>query len=136
MDGGKGKDVLVGLEGSDELIGGRDKDKMTGGEGEDLFIYTNKKDGSKKGAKVTDFMEGEDMIGVAGKRFKVKGKEGDLLKDKFITIGSEAESKKTRFIYDDTSGLLVYDENGSGRGKDFAPAKLGKGLSEIDIMIL
>lgn len=136
MDGGKGNDVLVGMEGDDELIGGRDRDKMTGGEGEDLFIFTNKKDGADKGDKIRDFTEDEDMIGIVGRKFKVKGKEGDLVKDKFITIGSEAESKRTRFIYDDASGLLTYDQNGSGNGKDFVLAKMEKGLSNIDIMIL
>ena len=58
LDGGMGKDTLMGGGGADMLIGGMGDDKLTGGGGADKFVF-GMGDGEDT---VTDFTDGVDMI--------------------------------------------------------------------------
>lgn len=59
LNGGAGRDILVGTAGDDVLIGGPGADTLTGGGGRDQFVYTSVLDG---GDTLTDFQLGSDRI--------------------------------------------------------------------------
>ena len=70
--GNAGANRLLGMGGADYLSGGKGKDVLTGGEGADIFVL-----GRKSGRDtVTDFVDGEDFIRVAG--FSGIGDPSDL----------------------------------------------------------
>jgi serralysin len=61
INGGKGNDILLGGKGDDTLIGGTGNDVLTGGSGKDVFVFA-----SGGNATITDFRQGEDVIGLSG----------------------------------------------------------------------
>ena len=126
--GGIGRDRLVGGKGDDELMGGKDIDTLQGDSGADIFLYTNKKDGGKKGDKIRDFDVLEDTLVFKGKAFDDALQRNRTLKKKFFTIGSRAKRANHRFIYNDRSGLLSFDPDGNGSAKAFKLARMDSGL--------
>ena len=128
LKGGSGRDRLVGGDGEDELMGGRDVDTLQGNKGADMFVYTNKKDGGKKGDKIRGFDVTEDTLVFKGKAFDDAFKRDRTLKKKFFTIGSKAKRANHRFIYNDQSGLLSFDSDGKGGDKALKIARLDAGL--------
>jgi hypothetical protein len=124
MTGDRGNDTLTGLDGDDELTGGRGVDRMTGGEGADKFIYTNFQEGEGRGDRIQDFDVEDDMIVVNAKSFRIQGKSGEILNERFFVVGSEAENQAQRFVYDDRRGVLF----ASGGGQEIVLAKMDRGL--------
>ena len=61
LDGGVGNDSLTGGAGNDWLHGCQGVDTLTGGEGNDTFVINP---GSVR-TLITDFVSGEDMIGLS-----------------------------------------------------------------------
>jgi Ca2+-binding RTX toxin-like protein len=110
LTGGKKADVLKGGAGDDLLNGGLGKDKMTGGLGDDVFAFTTKL-GKTNVDRVVDFSSVEDTIHLASKTFGRIAK-GALSKEAFH-IGSKAHDKSDRIIFNEKTGALSYDADGS-----------------------
>jgi Ca2+-binding RTX toxin-like protein len=112
----RGDDDLTGSNKGDVLDGLAGKDTLEGGGGKDVFRLSQKAGGANAD-EIIDFKVGKDVIELSKDIFtKVKfdGK-GDLAKGTFV-VGEEAADGRDRIIYDDESGKLFYDKNGSGRG--------------------
>jgi Ca2+-binding RTX toxin-like protein len=101
LSGGKGADILSGMGGKDTLTGGADKDKF-------VFAHT----GALNADRITDY-ESEDGIVLYNSVF-AKLTLG-LLATANFHIGAEAVDKNDYVIYDDTTGELFYDKDGTGR---------------------
>lgn len=76
--GNEGDDTLLGANGDDNLYGNRGNDTMTGNDGADIFVL-----GTCDGSDiVTDFIDGQDKIGLLGdltfKRLKLTQKGNDV----------------------------------------------------------
>jgi Ca2+-binding RTX toxin-like protein len=124
--GERGRDALNGGAGNDMLNGGPGSDRLTGGEGDDTFVFAN----PKQPDRVTDWTQG-DVIALAKSAFKAIGPKGVLAEDRFH-IGSEAETKKQKILYDDETGWLSYARKGSDTANPLAFARIGKGLTDFD----
>lgn len=127
-------DVLKGGTGRDVLYGGNGKDTLTGDAGQDVFVFNTKPNKKSNLDKVTDFNVKDDAIWLDNSVFKALGKKGteakpaQLTKDFFIK-GSKAKDKNDYVIYDNKKGVLYYDADGSGKGKQVEIATLSKKLA-------
>jgi Ca2+-binding RTX toxin-like protein len=63
IDGGGGRDTIIGSTGADTIIGGGAGDLLTGGGGADTFLFRSITE-SRPGAKdiITDFTQGQDIL--------------------------------------------------------------------------
>lgn len=119
IDGGAGNDRLVGSNsddillggiGDDTLIGGKGADSLTGGEGLDSFRFDSLNQG---GDTITDFTDELILIRAGG--FGGGLVAGKAISTEQFTLGSGAADASDRFIYNNTSGELFFDRDGSGK---------------------
>jgi uncharacterized delta-60 repeat protein len=108
--GATGVDNFYGNAGNDLLVGGKGSDFLTGGEGEDTFRLS----GDTKTDHITDFWSGEDRIELDNLVFKAMLTEGQLAAVQFAQ-GTVATTATQRILYDQPTGNLWYDVDGSGK---------------------
>jgi VCBS repeat-containing protein len=131
--GSSSRDLLKGGSGRDTLWGGLGSDTLTGGSGKDIFVFDTKPNNRTNRDAISDFSVRDDTIWLDNKVFTKLGKKGtekkpaQLNKDHFI-IGNKAKDKNDYLIYDKKKGVLLYDADGSGRGKAIEVATLSKAL--------
>lgn len=120
--GGNGRDFISGLAGNDRilggggddtLIGGAGRDTMDGGAGADEFRF-NSKGGAANFDTILNFNTRFDSIALENGVFKKLGAVGDLSEDAFV-IGTKATDDDHRIIYNQSSGQIFYDADGSGK---------------------
>ncbi|GHC55590.1 calcium-binding protein [Neogemmobacter tilapiae] len=113
--GGKGNDTLLGGEGDDLLSGGLGKDSLTGNGGEDQFVFSAKPLRGQADV-IVDFVDEQDTILLNGNVFQGLGPEGRLQANRFCG-GTKALDAKDRIIFDEATGRVWYDADGSGKQK-------------------
>ncbi|MEH1803303.1 MAG: calcium-binding protein [Nostoc sp.] len=124
--GGNSGDVLFGYNGNDLLTGGKGNDALYGGNGTDTFAFSNYNEGIDT---LADFDTTDEVIQVSAAGFGGSLAVGTLSADK-LTIGSAASAITQRFIYDDITGALFFDQDGSaGAFTQVQFAQLSSGLS-------
>lgn len=111
LTGGSGNDILLGGAGNDVLAGGKGADTLTGGSGADTFRLS----GDTKTDHTTDFVSGSDRIELDHLLYKALG-TGQLAANQFVQ-GTAANTATQRIVYDQPTGNLWYDVDGSGKGK-------------------
>ena len=121
LEGGKGEDRLLGGAGHDRLVGGAGRDRLSGesgrdtlvgGLGQDRFIFRRPNLGLDR---IQDFKPGVDQILIGAQGFGGSLEKGILPEESFV-MGSRALEQGDRFIYNDETGRLVFDANGSDPG--------------------
>ena len=129
-----GADTLYGLGGNDLLRGGLGDDLLTGGTGADLFAFHSLNQGIDT---IADFSTQEsDLIQLSKLGFDSDLTEGILNTDAF-SLGL-ASSTAHRVLYDQSTGLVSYDVDGSGKAQaiDFARVTPSTSLSHRDFVVL
>lgn len=110
LDGGAGADTISGGEGVDTIIGGLGDDTLTGNDGADIFLYT-----AKAGLDtITDYNTGIDILQFS--TAALKGLTvGQVAATGFISGAGIVAATTTaqHFIYNETTGALYYDADGS-----------------------
>lgn len=132
--GGTGTDSLIGGSGKNRLIGGLGNDVLTGGAGADLFIRKYSTTGIDT---ITDFQVGQDKLCFSAKGFGGGLVRGVLAQAQF-TLGTAATDSSDRFIYNQATGALFFDADGTGANQQVQIATLSTGLAltHADISIL
>ncbi|NCR29182.1 MAG: hypothetical protein GPJ25_24040 [Microcystis aeruginosa LE13-04] len=132
--GTNGKDVLLGTNANDYLIGGAGDDILTGGTGGDIFYFASSNLGNDA---ITDFTPGQDFIQVSGQGFGGGLIAGDTITQVQFLIGSSATNASQRFIYNSTSGALLFDVDGNGiqSAQQIATLNTGLALTYEDIFV-
>jgi serralysin len=117
--GNKGHNILSGLDGEDILDGLGGNDRYIGGNGNDTFRLSTAPNAKSNVKTIEDFVTGEDSLDINTAAFKWKGATlGVLLQDNFGSNDTGlAETADQRLIYNNLTGQLFYDADGSGRGK-------------------
>ena len=122
LRGARGWDVIVGDVGNDSIWGGLGADILIGGQGNDSFEFTSQLDGVFNVDTIVDFVSGNDRIELSATIFKAFSEQ----------IG--ANVGLSQFItYDAATGVLSYDEDGSGSGKALAFGVLGATTHPVSI---
>ncbi len=134
LDGGNGNDTLTGGDGNDILIGGAGNDSLTGGLGSDIFRFNAS---SEKVDLITDFSVVDDTIQVKA-AFGGGLVAGAVITATQFTLGASATTTAHRFGYNDTTGALWFDSNGSTTGGfvQFATLSTGLPLTNTDIFVI
>lgn len=133
--GDSGADRLLGGLGLDTLIGGLGVDTMTGGAGADVFAFNHALAADRE--IITDFNRLEDDLHFDNDAFTAFSYAGQLRASGFV-LGTAATDTADRFIYQQSTGNLWYDRDGSGAAVKVLVAELADGtaLSAADIFIL
>jgi Ca2+-binding RTX toxin-like protein len=110
LNGGAGNDTLNGGDGNDTLIGGSGNDFLVGGSGQDQFTFLNLSGGIDT---ISDFASLPDTIAISALGFGGGWALGAISNLQFF-VGSSATTTAQRFIYNQSSGALFFDRDGSG----------------------
>ncbi|MBH8560952.1 calcium-binding protein [Nostoc sp. CENA67] len=136
--GGNGNDSLNGYGGGDTIKGGAGDDTLSvefseysndnlliGGDGNDVltgdsinsisvdtFAYNNYTEGVDT---INKFDSSQDLIQVSANGFGGGLIAGSLSQSQFV-LGTAATTSDQRFVYDNTTGALYFDLDGSGSG--------------------
>jgi VCBS repeat-containing protein len=110
LTGGSANDVLAGGTGNDLLVGRAGNDTLTGGTGQDFFSFSSP---NEKLDSITDFNSLDDTIRVDDVGFGGGLVSGTLLESQFV-LGTVAADASSRFIYNQSTGALFFDADGTG----------------------
>ncbi|MBB4000641.1 calcium-binding protein [Aureimonas pseudogalii] len=119
---------IVGNEGNNILDGGAGNDQLIGGAGSDSFVFSTVLSRSNVDV-IKDFSVVEDTIWLDHDVFSGFTGFGALSADAFLSVaGGKAQDAFDRIIYDNQTGDLFFDADGSGRGAAIKFAELDAGL--------
>ncbi|MCG7394561.1 hypothetical protein MHY87_16775 [Microvirga sp. ACRRW] len=127
ITGNGAKNTIKGQSGNDVINGGYGNDVLYGGSGRDSFVFDT---ALNKGANVDalkDFNVKDDTIRLDNAIFTKLTATGTLNRA-FFKIGAKAEDRNDFVLYNDETGALSYDADGSGRGAAIKIAQLKAGL--------
>jgi Ca2+-binding RTX toxin-like protein len=106
-----GDDILLGGDGDDLLNGGAGHDVLNGGAGADLFVFADTLGGSNVDG-IQDFATGADRILLDHDVFS--GLATGALASSAFVLGTGAGDADDRIIYNQATGELWFDADGSG----------------------
>ncbi len=133
--GGNGNDTLNGGGGNDTLRGGNGNDSLIGGADTDTFAFNSFNEGIDR---VYDFNTTNELIRVSVAGFGGGLSPGSLSANQF-TIGASASTSTQRFIYNDVTGALFFDQDGSANvftQVQFAQLSAGLSLSKNNFVVV
>ncbi|WP_297324079.1 calcium-binding protein [Nitrosomonas sp.] len=133
LSGNAGNDTLDGGAGTDTLDGGLGDDALTGGMGKDIFKFTT----AGNTDTITDFVTVDDTIRLENAVFKKLTTTGTLGVSRF-KIGTQATDADDYIIYNNLTGALLYDADGSGAGTavQFAVVSSGLSMTNADFVVI
>ncbi len=141
ISGEDGNDGLSGLDGDDFVIGGNGNDRLNGNLGTDRLRGDAGQDEFFLARSpfdiLLDFKVGEDILSVRAARFGLTQSPGVLDSASFV-LGVNATSSNHRFIYDQATGNLFFDSDGSGSNLRVRIARLTNlpALSNTDFQVI
>ncbi|MBD2534891.1 calcium-binding protein [Nostoc flagelliforme FACHB-838] len=100
-----GNNLLSGGDGNDILTGGKGNDSLYGGTGTDTFVFNSYNESVDT---IYDFNATNELIQISAASFN-----GGLSSANQFTIGTSATTSNQRFIYDNITGALYFDADGS-----------------------
>ncbi|MFN7307445.1 MAG: calcium-binding protein, partial [Acetobacteraceae bacterium] len=115
LRGGFGNDSISGGVGNDTISGNAGSDTVNGGAGNDSFIF-NSPLGSNNDDLILSYNAFEDTILLDQSVFGAIGAAGSPLAAGSFTVNSVATSTDHRIVFDNATGALFYDADGSGAG--------------------
>jgi Ca2+-binding RTX toxin-like protein len=124
LSGEFGVDTLYGEAGNDRFDGGDGSDHLYGGAGRDTFVFDNRL-GSSNVDSIYDFSVADDTIALDDLYYNTFGSRLDAGE---FRIGTRAADRSDKVIYDQASGALYYDPDGSGSGAQIKIAQLSAQL--------
>jgi Ca2+-binding RTX toxin-like protein len=139
--GGEGRDLLSGGLGNDWLFGGSAQDTLYGGSGHDRFVFDTQLNPSSNVDVIQDFTASEDHIVLEDAVFTALGKgsaKGVTIAPDLFVAGTQAQGAEDRIIYDQDTGSLYYDADGTGSTAQvkFAALTNKATLSHHDFLII
>jgi Ca2+-binding RTX toxin-like protein len=114
LSGGLGNDFLDGGIGNDTLFGGAGKDTLTGGLNNDFFVFNTALNASTNRDVITDFNHVADTFKLENAIFTKLGAGVHALNAGFFRAGAAAADANDYIVYNKATGVLSYDNDGSG----------------------
>ena len=115
--------TIAGTAGNDTISGGGGADVLIGGAGADRFDFTTAL-GTGNVATLADFAAGTDRIGLSSGIFAGVGSSLDA--GEFV-VGTAATAANAQVVYNQSTGQLFYDADGTGSGAAVHFAQLAPG---------
>ncbi len=116
LRGGSGHNVLIGTLNDDVLRGGAGNDVLTGGAGRDLFRFETAPNATTNVDQIKDFDVNADQLQLENAVFRALTTTGELA-PALLRSGahvSTAADANDFLLYDQSTGALYYDADGSG----------------------
>ncbi len=114
ITGNIGGNTLSGLGGADFLNGKGGNDRLTGGTGADSFVFDTALNTGLNRDTITDFNVADDTIRLENAIF-IGLATGTLASTAFKNVTTSGPVDSTdRILYDDISGAVFFDRDGSG----------------------
>ncbi|ESR27382.1 calcium-binding protein [Lutibaculum baratangense] len=134
--GGGGSDSLIGGVGDDTLAGGVGNDTLNGGAGNDVFLFDTALNAATNVDQITGFVVADDTIWLDNAVFAALS-VGALSASSF-RIGAAAADADDHVIYNQATGDLFYDADGSGGAAQirFATLNTGLAMTAADFMVV
>jgi Ca2+-binding RTX toxin-like protein len=129
--GHAGSNTLKGQGGNDTIYGGNGNDKLYGGSGKDTFVFNTTPNRLSNVDRIYDFNPIYDSFRLENSVFTKLGKgssTGVKFKSDMFVKGSHARDREDRVIYDNKTGALYYDKDGTGSATQVKIATLNKNL--------
>jgi len=120
--------TIVGGTGNDTLNGGAGNDTLNGGAGLDTYLFNTALNAATNVDLVVGFSVADDHIQLAQSVFTAAGAPGTLDPTAFV-IGAAALDASDRIIYNNGTGALSYDSDGTGANAAVQFATLNPGLA-------
>jgi Ca2+-binding RTX toxin-like protein len=135
LTGNDAANRLLGDAGDDHLHGGLGSDTLMGGTGLDSFWFETAL-GKTNVDKILDFTAADDTIRLDRSIFTEAGAAGTLAESAFV-MGTKAGDADDRIVYDQATGNIFYDADGSGLGAAvlFAQVTAGTTLTYQDFSV-
>ena len=114
LNGGLGNDFLDGGSGNDTLFGGAGNDRLIGGAGNDFFVFNTALNASTNRDIITDFNHVADTFKLENAIFTKLGAGVHALNAGFFHNGAKAADANDYIVYNRTTGVLSYDNDGNG----------------------
>jgi Ca2+-binding RTX toxin-like protein len=127
LTGNSSGNVIIGNGNSNVLSGGDGRDELTGMGGQDSFLFMTAPNAASNVDDITDFNVADDTIVLNAAVFGAIGL-GTLAGSQFA-IGTAAQDAGDRIIYDDATGAVYYDRDGTGAAAAVQFAELTPGLA-------
>jgi Ca2+-binding RTX toxin-like protein len=136
LSGLGGGDRLLGKGGDDVLAGGDGSDHLVGGRGADRFVFDTALDRLDLD-EIFDFRASDDSIVLDRSVFRSLA-AGDALAEGAFHLGTAAGDANDRILYDQASGEIFYDPDGSGDRPAMLFAELADGtaLTHADFILV
>jgi serralysin len=130
-----GNDTLYGTAGNDRLNGMDGADRISGGTGADAFVFTSAI-GAGNADFLADFFAPDDVIQLENAVFI--GLAAGALDASAFTIGAAATTAAHRIIYEQGTGRIYFDADGSGAGSKalFATVTAGTAITFADFFVI
>jgi Ca2+-binding RTX toxin-like protein len=130
LTGNASGNVVRGNAGAN-VINGRDgNDELTGLGGEDLFLFDTALDASFNVDVITDFNVVEDTIRLDATIFSSGFTTNNSVASSQFIVGTAALDAGHRILYDNASGDVFYDSDGTGPTDAIRFARLSAGLAD------
>ncbi|MBN3922019.1 calcium-binding protein [Nostoc sp. NMS4] len=126
---------ITGTSYNDILTGGNGNDTLNGGGGTDTFAFNSFNEGIDR---LDDFNTTNELIRVSIAGFGGGLSPGSLSANQF-TIGASATTSTQRFIYNDVTGALFFDQDGSASfftQIQFAQLSPGSSLTKNNFVVV
>ena len=139
--GGDGNDQLFGGPGNDALSGGAGNDILNGGDPlggtQDKFVFDTPLDAATNVDTITDFNSPDDIFWLDSTIFTTLTSGNVISPDQFCIYDGTLDGDD-RIVYDQTSGEIMYDPDGSGIAGaiQFAQVTPGQAITYDDFLVL
>ncbi len=127
LTGNAGGNGLSGAGDNDTLEGLEGNDALTGGTGNDTFVFNRALNAATNVDQIVDFSVADDTIRLDDAIFT--GLAVGTLAATAFRIGSAAADADDRIIYNNTTGALSFDSDGTGANAAIQFATLATGLA-------
>jgi Ca2+-binding RTX toxin-like protein len=139
INGGGGDDSINAWHGNDYIFGGAGNDTLKGSLGADRFYFDTALNAVTNVDTITDFSPVDDFMMLDDGVFSAIGQLGYLAAERFASVspGGNATNVNQRIVYEQSTGKLFYDADGSGSGMkiQFAQVMAGAALTALDFWV-
>jgi serralysin len=130
LTGNASGNVVRGNNGNNTINGGHGNDELTGNGGIDWFLFDTPLDAMWNVDAITDFNVTDDTIRLDATIFSSSLTVGSSVAGSQFVIGGAALDAGDRIIYDNATGAVLYDSDGTGATAAVQFAQLSAGLAD------
>jgi serralysin len=130
LTGNETGNVVRGNNGNNTLNGGHGNDELIGNGGMDWFLFDTPLDAMWNADTITNFSVVDDTIRLDATIFSSSLTPDNSVAGSQFFVGSAAGDANHRIIYNNTTGAVLYDSDGTGDAPAIQFATLSAGLAD------